>query len=91
MFPVWDVLWVALVWLFYILAWCGALIVAFAVLVGLARVVKDWFKKPQTWQQIEKMSESRAILRYQDHPNADWLVDCYMAGVRDTIDVAKRR
>jgi len=41
--PVWDFLWVFMVWGFYLLAWVGALIILFAVAVGIYRGVRSWF------------------------------------------------
>lgn len=92
-FPVWEYLWVAMTWAFYLLAWAGALILVFACIVGLVRGVQSWRKpKPKPdWPRIERTAESKAILRYQDQPNADWRVDCYMAGVRDTIHTLKSK
>ena len=42
--PVWDVLWVFMVWSFYVLAWIGALILIFAVGVGLAAGIRALFR-----------------------------------------------
>ncbi|WNN95246.1 membrane protein [Microbacterium phage Schimmels22] len=43
--PVWDWLWAFMVWGFYALAWVGALIILFAVAVGLYRGIKGLFPK----------------------------------------------
>ncbi|AXQ52912.1 hypothetical protein SEA_NEFERTHENA_49 [Microbacterium phage Neferthena] len=45
MMPLWDALWVFMVWSFYVLAWIGALILVFAVGVGLARGIRQLFPK----------------------------------------------
>ena len=45
--PVWEALWVFMVWSFYVLAWIGALILIFAVAIGIAGGVKRSFpRKP---------------------------------------------
>lgn len=43
--PIWDWLWAFMVWSFYVLAWLGALILIFAVAVGIVRGVKSWSPK----------------------------------------------
>lgn len=45
MMPLWDALWVFMVWSFYVLAWIGALILIFAVAVGLAKGIRQLFPK----------------------------------------------
>lgn len=52
MMPVWETLWVFMVWSFYVLAWLGALILIFAVAVGITRGVRSWFKprKPKVYR-----------------------------------------
>ena len=41
--PVWEWLWAFMVWSFYVIAWLGALIIIFAVAIGLYHGVRGWF------------------------------------------------
>lgn len=89
-FPVWDYLWVAMTWAFYALAWVGALILVFALIVGMVRGVQSWRKpkkKPLSRQRVLELAEPRAVLRYKHQPNADWRTDCFMEGVEEALDI----
>lgn len=79
----WGLLWSFMVGAFYVLAWFGAIILLFAVAVGIVRGVAAWFprrRKHVSRQQLVRAAEAQAIIDYADMLTANERVDAFTDG-----------
>lgn len=77
-----DLLLALMLWAFWLLALFGAFAVIVGITIGIVRGFANVLRRPKrpSTVRVRQRAEIEAIMRYKDEPNADWRVDCFMAG-----------